>query len=208
MIGRLLRSLGGQPLYGLRFDLRCNRRPYPRAQQAASLLMSAGVSAVWPLKLCALTKSLAGGATGGVFRSAGAPPLSTRAELIKAKPVNAIAMRGSFRPRERSCAASPANLCCHHLRKSSTSRVRGSSASTIEAPLPGGTCNCGGDLTSSGSVDSLQYGRVLERSERAVTEPDAEAVMRIRLCVVSWVAHRLGLSYARLLASGAQIRPD
>ena len=41
------------------------------------------------------------------------------------------------------------------------------------------------------------YGRVLERSERAVTEPDAEAVMRIRLCAVSWMAHRLALSSAR-----------
>ena len=118
--------------------------------------MSAGVPAVWPLKLCALAISLAGGTTGGVFRSGGTPPLSTRAELIRAKPVNAIAIRGSFRPRERSCAASPANLCCHHLRKSSTSRVRGSSASTIEVPSPGGTCNCGGDLTTSGSVDSLR----------------------------------------------------
>jgi hypothetical protein len=59
------------------------------------------------------------------------------------------------RPRERSCAASPTNLCCPHLRKSSTSRVRGSSASAVEVPLPGSTCNCGGDLTSSGLVDSL-----------------------------------------------------
>ena len=94
-------------------------------------------------------------ATGGVFRSGGTPPSSTRAQLIRTNPVNAIAMLVSFRPLERSCAASPATLCCHHLRKSSTSRVRGSSASTVEAPLPGGTCNCAGDLTSSGLVDSL-----------------------------------------------------
>ena len=39
-------------------------------------------------------------------------------------------------------------------------------------------------------------------------EPDAEGVMRIRLRAVSWMAHHLGLSYARLLASGAQIRAD
>ena len=103
--------------------------------------MSAGIPAVWPLKLCALAISLAAGVTGGVFRSGGTPPLSTRAEPIRAIPVSAIAMRGSFRPRERSCAASPTDLCCHHLRKSSTSRVRG--------------CNCGGDLTSSDLVDSL-----------------------------------------------------
>ena len=120
--------------------------------------MSAGVSAVWPLKLCALAISLAAGMTGGVFRSAGAPPLSARAEPIRAIPVNAIAMRGSFRPRERSCAASPTDLCCHHLRKSSTSRVRRSSASTVDVPLPGVRCNCGGDLTSSGLVDSAHAG--------------------------------------------------
>ena len=118
--------------------------------------MSAGAPPVWPLRYCALAISLAGSAMGGVFRRAGTPSLSARAEPIRAIPVNAIAMRGSFRPRERSCAGSQANLCCHHLRKSSTSRVRGSSASPIEVPLPGGTCNCGGDLTSSGSVDSLR----------------------------------------------------
>jgi hypothetical protein len=39
-------------------------------------------------------------------------------------------------------------------------------------------------------------------------EPDAEGVMRIRLCAVSWMAHHLGLSYAGLLATGAQTRPD
>ena len=116
------------------------------------------------------------------------PPLraGARAEPIRAIPVNAIAMRGSFRPRERSCAASPANLCCHHLRKSSTSRVRGSSASTIEVPLPGGTCNCGGDLTSSGSVDSLPMrarSRVFgARHDRAgCGMPDEDSVVRGKL---------------------------
>ena len=115
--------------------------------------MSGGVSAVWPLRFRALAISLAGGAAGGVV---GAPPLSARAELIRAIPAFAIAICVSFCPWEQSCAASPANLCCHHLRKSSTSRVRGSSASTVEVPLPGGTCNCGSDPTSSGSVDSLR----------------------------------------------------
>jgi hypothetical protein len=105
----------------------------PGGPAGGIVLMSAGVSAVWPLRFCALAISLAGGATDGVV---GAPPLSARAELIRAIPANAIAICVSFCPWERSCAASPANLCCHHLRKSSTSRVRGSSASTIEVPLP------------------------------------------------------------------------
>ena len=72
---------------------------------------------------------------------------------MRAIPANAIAMRVSFCPREWSCAAPWGNLCRHHLRKSST--VRGSSASTIEAPPPGFRCNCGGDLRSRGSIDSL-----------------------------------------------------
>jgi hypothetical protein len=103
--------------------------------------MSAGVPAV-----SALTASFAGAATGGLFSSVGA-----RAELNRAIPANAIAMRVSFRPRERSCAAPWGNLCCHHLRKSST--VRGSSVSKVPSPRFG--YNCGDDLTSSGSIDSL-----------------------------------------------------
>ncbi len=123
------------------------------------MLMSADVPAVSALRFCALAVSLAGSPTGGLFSGVGAPPLSARAEMIRAIPANAIAMRVSFRPGERFSAPSWVKLCRHHLRKSSTSRARGSSASAIEVPWPGVRCDCGDGLKSSGSVDSLVRAR-------------------------------------------------